>query len=134
MYEICFKNGYVYRLVNFIAGKGNSTIKITPHKVKDTMSVNEARRVVLQLSQPLADIADVINDNIKSLERHNKTLQMDNLSIVDLKKNLYVPVMNIRCKELSQPTTVCTAKDCIEIYTVSNRYYFMCTVGFVLQF
>lgn len=81
--------------------------------------------MVLLLSQPLADIADLINDNINALERHTKTLQSQNLSIEDLKKNLYVPVMNIRCRELSKPTTVCTSKDCIEIYTVSYRYYFM---------
>ncbi|KRT81130.1 hypothetical protein AMK59_5338, partial [Oryctes borbonicus] len=98
----------------------------TPHKVKDTVSVNEARRTILQLSQPLADIADLINDNIKTLERHNQAIQRDNLSIADLKKNLYVPVINLRCKELSQPTTVCAAKCCIEIYMVNNlkKYHY----------
>ncbi|GJQ71632.1 hypothetical protein Trydic_g11331 [Trypoxylus dichotomus] len=113
-----------WRMLDYVTGKGSS--KITPHKVKDTVSVNEARRVILQLSQPLADIAELINDNIKTLNRHNQTIQRDNLSIADLKKNLFVPVINLRTKELSQPTTVCTAKDCIEIYMVNKikKYHY----------
>lgn len=84
------------------------------------MSVNDARRVVIQLSQPLADIAEHINDNIRALEQHHKTLNNDNLSIAELAKNLYVPVINLRCKELTQPVTVCTAAKCITIYAVSK--------------
>lgn len=114
----------------YITGKGGS--RVTPHKVKDTMSVNDARRVILQLSQPIADIADLINDNIKVLERHNRAIQVDSMSIDDLKKNLYVPVINLRCKELSQPTTVCTASCCMETYTVSFLLSLYCIIVYFL--
>ncbi|KAI4461232.1 50s ribosome-binding gtpase [Holotrichia oblita] len=113
-----------WRMLNYITGKGGS--RVTPHKVKDTMSVNDARRVILQLSQPIADIADLINDNINVLEKHNRAIQADTMSIDDLKKNLYVPVINLRCKELTQPTTVCTATCCVEIYTINaiKKYHY----------
>ncbi|KRT81129.1 50S ribosome-binding GTPase [Oryctes borbonicus] len=112
-----------WRMLHYVSGQANSNL--TPHKVKDTVCVNEARRIILQLSQPLADIADLINDNIKTLEWQNQTMQRDSLSTFGL-KNLYVPVINLRCKELSQPITVCTAESCIEIYTINNikKYHY----------
>lgn len=120
---ICNENLFIYfRMIHFITGQGNSETRVVPHKVRSTLSVNEARKVILQLSKPLADIADLINDNILALERHNKVLKTENQSIEELKENLYVPVVNLRFKEVTEPITVCTAAKCSEIYTVS--YYF----------
>ena len=43
--------------------------KLKPHKVRETMSMNEARRIILAMSKPLAEVAKNINYNVQEAER-----------------------------------------------------------------
>ena len=109
----------ILRMINYLTGFDKTKANIVPHKVKDTLSVNHARSVIIQLSKPLADIAQLINDNICVLRRHRVALQRENLSKSQLESRLYVPVVNLKGVELKQPVTVCTNVKCCEIYHVS---------------
>ncbi|CAG2165373.1 unnamed protein product [Oppiella nova] len=49
-------------------------LSLPPHKVMDTLSLNNAKQNILLLTQPLADIAKNISDNVKQCERHKQRI------------------------------------------------------------
>lgn len=93
---------------------------LKPVKTENTISLNEARKIIIQLSQPLADISQLICDNILALERHKMSLNMTNLSLSELKSKLYIPVIDIRQQAFERPRTVCASTSCCETYKVSR--------------
>lgn len=92
---------------------------LKPHLTRETVSINEVRRVIIQLAQPLADISQLIYDNMYGLEQQVNKLSRTNQSLDELKKNLYVPVVDLKETRFDQPRTVCTALKCCSTYTVS---------------
>ncbi|XP_072048944.1 uncharacterized protein [Amphiura filiformis] len=55
---------------------------LTPHKVTDTLNVNEVRRIILAMSTPLAELAVVIQHNVQSdidakmqIEKYDKDIE-----------------------------------------------------------
>lgn len=88
--------------------------------VKNTTAVNEARRVITHLAKPLADVSELINDNINVLQRHDDNLRLDSTSLDELKKQLFMPVINLKTIQQTQPCTVCASRSCAEIYKVSS--------------
>lgn len=104
-------------MIQYISGD-NGRSPLVPHLVKNTISVNEARRIVVQLSQPLAEIAQLIQDNITILERHKSSLQLSDNTLADLKEKLYIPVVDLKVIAMDQPTTVCTSLKCSTVYQV----------------
>lgn len=100
------------KMISYIIGDvSNDPLK--PHQLKNTVSVNEARRIIEHLSQPLAEISQLIFDNIRILERHQQNLQIENQSLDQLKKNLYIPILDLEVTQLTQPVTVCTSSKCV---------------------
>jgi len=98
------------RMVNYIAN-------LIPHRVQDTVSINDARRLILDLSKPMAEIAQNIDVNLQVIEdRQRELLHMD-ADMTDLGKRLRIPTVDLKQVQLQQPTTVCTAPKCIEIRT-----------------
>lgn len=94
-------------------------LELPPHFVHHTAAINEARRIIHQLSKPMADIAQLVNDNITSLKKRESELDVDKNSLVELKQKLYIPIIDLKVIKLTQPVTVCTDNSCTETYTVS---------------
>ncbi|XP_066260920.1 uncharacterized protein [Euwallacea similis] len=107
----------VYRLLSYI-------VQLRPHDTKRTVSINHARKMVLQLTQPLAEIVQLVGDNIYELEQHSTQLLMESETLDQLKQKLYMPVVDIRVMELPKPVTVCTAPKCSITYKVANKNKF----------
>lgn len=108
-----------------------STLGLAPHLTKETISINEARRIVIQLSKPLADISQLIYDNLHVIERKMQMLTMTNESIEELSKNLLIPVIDLRETRFDQPRTVCTSNTCTTTYLVSFCIYLvLCIYNF----
>ncbi len=57
-------------------------VSLPPNKVRDTISVNELRRLIVWLSQPLADITRNIVDNIKVLKGYKNYLKANSNDII----------------------------------------------------
>ncbi|XP_072391545.1 uncharacterized protein [Diabrotica undecimpunctata] len=112
-----------WRLIKYITGDSKNK-PLRPHYVKSTNAINEARRMITQLSQPLAEITQLIHHNMSVLERHNEILQNANASLEEMKNKLYVPVIALESTTLSQPVTVCAARKCCEVYTVGGKNVF----------
>lgn len=107
-------------MIDYIAGGGpNNNIAIQPHMIENTISINEARRLVVLLSRPMAEIAQLIQDNIVILNKHNDNLRSSSNDVTELKKKLYIPFIDLIISKLDRPTTVCTTVGCSKLYQVS---------------
>nr|XP_023025718.1 uncharacterized protein LOC111513720 [Leptinotarsa decemlineata] len=109
-----------WKLINYIVGDPKNP-PLKPHHVKSTSAINEARRMIQQLAQPLAEISQLINSNVQALERHKANMQLDNQSLEELRSKLYMPVISLEVIKLTQPVTVCTARKCADIYKVGSE-------------
>ncbi|CAG2164726.1 unnamed protein product [Oppiella nova] len=63
-------------------------ISLSPHIVMETLSQNNAKQHIILLTQPLADIAKNISDNVKECERHKRKIHEFTGNIKDLQKEL----------------------------------------------
>lgn len=109
-----------WKLIHYITGdKDNRPLK--PHHVKSTNAINEARRIINQLAQPLTEITQLIHHNMSALERHRENLRLDRGSVEEMQKNLYIPVITLETIQMPQPATVCTTMKCCEVYKVAGK-------------
>ena len=87
---------------------------LEPHKIENTMSLNNARRVIGLMSRPMSEMTENIVKNIETLEDHKKKIKDLDDKALDLQKNLRVNITTLEFKELGYPRTVCTNGKCIE--------------------
>ncbi|CAG2165375.1 unnamed protein product [Oppiella nova] len=87
-------------------------ISLSPHIVIDTLSLNNAKQSINLLTEPLAQIAKNISDNVEECERHKQRIREFNGDITALQEELYVPAVDIKNVPLDHPKTVCSDKDC----------------------
>nr|CAI5858609.1 unnamed protein product [Callosobruchus analis] len=110
-----------WKLIEYITGNGKDIPPLEPHLVQNTEAINEARRMITYLSKPLADIAQLIHQNMYVLDRHRADLALSNQSLAQLRKNMYMPVVTLEMEELPRPATVCTSRNCAELYKVGDK-------------
>ncbi|RIA81664.1 hypothetical protein C1645_547454 [Glomus cerebriforme] len=84
-----------------------------PHQVKDTLSLNNARNIVVFLSKPLAEIGQLIQTNIKLIKEQQNEISNSNKTIEQLRDNLYIPQIDLEPVTLGYPRTVCTSSSCV---------------------
>ncbi|XP_056639606.1 uncharacterized protein LOC130447025 [Diorhabda sublineata] len=109
-----------WNMIKYIVGEKDKK-PLKPHFVKSTNAINEARRMINQLSQPLAEIMQLIQHNMEVLSRHRELLSEDNASLEEMRSKLYLPVITLDVTQLDHPATVCTAKKCAEVITVAGK-------------
>ncbi|KAF0508684.1 p-loop containing nucleoside triphosphate hydrolase [Gigaspora margarita] len=86
--------------------------KRTPHKIIDTISLNNARQMVILFSEPLAEINRNIQENIAKINELKEEIQNDDLTDEDLRNKLYVPCIELKLMLLERPRVVCKNIDC----------------------
>ncbi|XP_055347660.1 uncharacterized protein LOC129594838 isoform X2 [Paramacrobiotus metropolitanus] len=99
--------------------------KRTPHQLRQTLSLNEARQFVLTLTEPLAHITKNIQTNILAAEEANEVLQREK-SNKDLQRKLYIPSIKLQHVPLSYTRTVCVAPKCTKIVGQKVNYVTWC--------
>uniref|UniRef100_A0AC35GCA2 G domain-containing protein n=1 Tax=Panagrolaimus sp. PS1159 TaxID=55785 RepID=A0AC35GCA2_9BILA len=102
-----------HRFLDYAAG-------CKPHSVDKTLSVNQARGIILQLAKPLADINDLIETNIKVYNDRKNEIENTAATIDELKNKLLIPQVGIKTEPLPYPMTVCTGEKCIETQSIPN--------------
>ncbi|PAV57012.1 hypothetical protein WR25_26091 [Diploscapter pachys] len=93
---------------------------VKPHTVGKTVSLNEARTLILTLAKPLTDITQNIQDNIAAINAEEEKIKELDLHSIDLQKNLMIPQISFKIKQLDHPRTVCTGIDCIDTETLPD--------------
>ena len=109
-------------MLTYIIGDAR-TSPLKPHEVENTISINEVRFLIEQLSTPIAEVSEIIQDNLLLLDRHKKNLNVETQSLDQLRQQLYIPCVDLTVTELSQPVTVCTDTSCAEVVKVLLYQY-----------
>ena len=66
--------------------------KLKPHKVKETVSINDMRSKILDLTKPLADIAKHIDITICNLEDRKEEVKTSTGNAEQIKANIKIKV------------------------------------------
>ncbi|XP_055347714.1 uncharacterized protein LOC129594881 [Paramacrobiotus metropolitanus] len=107
------------RLVDYVANR-------SPHMLRQTLSLNEARRQILAFTEPLAHITKNIQTNIQAADdKADEILHLQH-SRKDLEGRLYVPSIDLETIPLPYPRTVCVAQKCIKMVGQKANYITHC--------
>ncbi|KAL3095153.1 hypothetical protein niasHT_025446 [Heterodera trifolii] len=80
---------------------------LEPHRTWETVSVNEARRTIIDLSEPLALITEKIQTNLDLIKKYEEVIKLGEEQV----KN--APILEtIEFVQLTYPRTVCAAPCC----------------------
>jgi hypothetical protein len=96
------------RLLNHFRG-------LPPHQTKATLSLNETRYLIAQLTIPMAEISKSITKSIAINEADSKALGDARLTGADLKQRLNLQKLSLIAKPLGRPRTVCSNPKCIRV-------------------
>ncbi|CAG8588901.1 18299_t:CDS:2 [Racocetra persica] len=80
----------------------------TPHKINDTISLNNARQTVMMLCEPLAEIDRNIQENIAEVNKLKKEIQKADITDEELRSKLYIPRIELKTISLERPRVTCT--------------------------
>ena len=73
--------------------------QLKPHMVQETVSVNDIRRKILDLTKPLADIAKHVDITIDNLEDEKEDVRRSEGSAEEIKKKIKIKVRNKHCSK-----------------------------------
>ena len=85
---------------------------LKPYPVKNSLSLNNARRIIVEFAKPLEEITENINKNIEAIEAKEKHLFEANFNISCLTKDLLFPQIELRSVLYEHPHIVCTSDRC----------------------
>ena len=86
--------------------------KLPAHEIMKTVSLNQARCLVIKLSKPLAEILQTLDNTRKEGERAKELIRNTNQEIQDF-KNLGIKSFSLEIEDLENPRTVCTHPACV---------------------
>ena len=87
-------------------------ISIKPHLVKNTLSINSVRYLIIELSKPLADITAHIQKNLQTIEIKRQEMLDSNLGRKELAKYIHTGAFTIMPVPLRYPKKVCFSSKC----------------------
>ena len=93
---------------------------LSPHRVRNTLSMNDARTKVVAISRPLAEMSVAIQRNIRMAKEAQMKAQLADFEAMNFAQQLQVEGVDLEFKQLGYPRTVCTHADCIE-YIAAGR-------------
>jgi GTPase SAR1 family protein len=94
------------------------THNLIPHQVKSTLSLNETRYLISQLTKPMQQISKAIADSIAQNEKQTDDLKNTRATGKALHSKLNIHKTVVDAKQLDKPKTVCAHKSCV---TVKDR-------------
>ncbi|XP_072024922.1 uncharacterized protein [Amphiura filiformis] len=93
---------------------------LRPHKVRNTLSMNEARRIIVAMSKPLAEVAKTIQHNVNQGEEAKLEIDLYDKNMDGLKAKLKFSGFNLTRVALGHPITVCADANCIRCVPVGD--------------
>ncbi|GBG60789.1 hypothetical protein CBR_g12527 [Chara braunii] len=96
-------------------------LSLSPHNVEDTISLNEARRHMLQLMRPLGEISRLIGVNNKLIEE-----KKEELGKVEEEQKSQGHVGDVEEERVDQPRCVCISPSCRDAVIVEGvtKYHY----------
>ncbi|XP_041472269.1 uncharacterized protein LOC121421583 [Lytechinus variegatus] len=93
---------------------------LKPHRVKETLGMNEARRIIIAMSKPLAEVGNAINHNLDAAKEIKAKIGHADTEMISLRKELKFKGYDLERKELGYPRTVCAAPECVKYVPVGQ--------------
>ncbi|XP_063954932.1 uncharacterized protein LOC135153932 [Lytechinus pictus] len=90
--------------------------KMKPHKVTETVVMDQAREIILATNIPLVEVAKLIKVNVLEAEEITSQLVHEG----DLTEHIGFKVNDLKRKELDYPNTVCTGSSCVKFVSVGQ--------------
>lgn len=90
-------------------------IRTRPHNLVNTTSLNSARKLILEMAEPMVMLQNTIQSNILHIKSQETLLKNSSENKEDLAKNISLEVDDLEMKPLPYPRTVCTAAKCTEM-------------------
>ncbi|KAL4799511.1 hypothetical protein BDV19DRAFT_385279 [Aspergillus venezuelensis] len=87
---------------------------LRPHHTQETLSLNETRYLIAQLTAPMQQISVAITDTIAKNEKQMVELNSVQGTMDDLKGKLNIHKTTVLATQLTQPKTVCANPACVE--------------------
>ena len=91
---------------------------LEPHRLADTISLNEARKIIVTLTKPMAEISRNIQRNLEVVEDKTKEIEECKSSLAELQQKRKIPIIVLVPKQLGYPRTVCTSSHCVRYHTI----------------
>ena len=80
------------------------TASLKPHALKNTLTLNEARHLILTLSRPIAEISSLIQTNIDVVQEKEEKVQKSFEQWNQLNEELYIPLIDLEIIPLGYVT------------------------------
>ena len=96
------------------------TTNTRPHVVKDTISLNDSRRIIVGLSRPLQEFSATIKRNEEGVKAFLNEIEALGTEATTFENNLQYEGITLEQHQLDFPRTVCTHSDCIEYIPVGK--------------
>lgn len=100
--------GEAHRLLGYVQS-------LIPHQVRSTVSLNETRYLIEQLTAPMQKISSAIIDTIAKNKKQADDLRDTRATGQELQKKLQIVKTTPHCEELSRPLTVCSNIKCVDV-------------------
>ncbi|XP_038059663.1 uncharacterized protein LOC119730719 [Patiria miniata] len=127
----CVKNGVLFseEEINTYAESWNRSVEETkklfkhisslkPHKIRNTLSMNEARRIIVAMSKPLAEVAKTIQQNVHEGKEVMTQIDLVDRDMDSLKAKLKFSGLDLKRVELDYPRTVCADPKCVKYVSI----------------
>ena len=95
--------------------------KTEPHVVRNTLSVNDTRRLFVSLTKSLVELSMMIQTCIGNLEKYKQDLLDKDMDKTGLLQNLHIPHFKQAVIQFKRPVKVCTSEKCLRYITDENR-------------
>lgn len=86
---------------------------LKPHHVQETLSLNETRHLISQLTAPIQQISQAITDSIDKNAKQVQDLADMQLTGKELSEKLRIQKVVVKATQLSKPKTVCSHEKCV---------------------
>ena len=91
-----------------------------PHVVRDTISLNDARRIIVGLSRPLQEFASTIKKNEREVKEALEEINALGSQAKSFQGKLEFEGITLEQHQLHKPRTVCTDSKCVEYVAVGK--------------
>ncbi len=93
---------------------------LPPHDTKKTVTMNEARNIVIKLSKPMAEILEVVEKTKEEGEITRGYIANADNDIKEFERSLHFKGFCLETTALTYPMTVCTHKECVRYVPVGE--------------
>ncbi|KAG0317676.1 hypothetical protein BGZ99_006168 [Dissophora globulifera] len=104
----------------------NRVMDLNPHRTEDTLTLDNARRSIFQLAEPMTKINEYIAIELEAIQVLKDLAKNQKITAQELKEKLTETYMDLNPINLARPRMVCTSDGCSTIQGNIVRYNNYC--------